>query len=251
MGRRLHVDWGTDTGEHRHHDGSESNARPNKTLFVIHYDPVRTRDRDIKSHFEHYGKVLNVTMRRNYAFVDFATQEDATEALKRTHRSKIFDRIISVGYAFQDDDDKHNGRRRNDAPLRSSIPAYRHGQASPDYGRYDGHSHPYRARASHVYDKHGGPSNSRARRPFRARASHVYDRNDGPSNPKARSPSHARASPVYGRYEGPSNPRGRIPYHVRASPVYNWYEDPSNPRARIPYHVRASPVYDKYRGHES
>lgn len=52
---------------------------------MIHFDLTRTRDHDIKSHFEHYGRVLNVSMRQNYAFVQFETQENATEALKRTH----------------------------------------------------------------------------------------------------------------------------------------------------------------------
>lgn len=61
-----------------------SNQRPTKTLFVINFDPIRTKERDIERHFEPYGKVLNVRMRRNFAFVQFATQEDATKALDCT-----------------------------------------------------------------------------------------------------------------------------------------------------------------------
>lgn len=59
--------------------------RPTKTLFVINFDPLRTRVWDIERHFEPYGKVLNVRIRRNFAFVQFDTLEDATKALQATH----------------------------------------------------------------------------------------------------------------------------------------------------------------------
>lgn len=63
--------------------------RPTKTLFVINFDPIRTRIRDIEKHFEPYGKVLNVRIRRNFAFVQFATQEEATKALECTDMSYV------------------------------------------------------------------------------------------------------------------------------------------------------------------
>lgn len=66
------------------HGKAASNQRPTKTLFVINFDPIRTKERDIERHFEPYAKVLNVRIRRNFAFVQFATQEDATKALEST-----------------------------------------------------------------------------------------------------------------------------------------------------------------------
>lgn len=69
----------------RHRAVKAANQRPTKTLFVINFDPVRTRVSDIEKHFEVYGKVLNVRIRRNFAFVQFETQEDATKALECTH----------------------------------------------------------------------------------------------------------------------------------------------------------------------
>lgn len=71
----------------RHRDGSRSvaNQKPTKTLFVINFDPIDTRIRDIERHFEPYGKVLHVRIRRNFAFVQFETQEEATKALECTH----------------------------------------------------------------------------------------------------------------------------------------------------------------------
>lgn len=75
----------------RHHDGSKSvaNQRPTKTLFVINFDPLRTKVRDIERHFEPYGKVLHVRIRRNFAFVQFDTQEEATKALEATHARSV------------------------------------------------------------------------------------------------------------------------------------------------------------------
>nr|GEY21037.1 serine/arginine-rich splicing factor RS31-like isoform X2 [Tanacetum cinerariifolium] len=90
----------------RHRDGSKSvaNQRPTKTLFIINFDPIHTRVRDIEKHFEPYGNVLHVRIRRNFAFVQFETQEEATKALECTHMSKILDRVVSVEYALRDDD---------------------------------------------------------------------------------------------------------------------------------------------------
>ncbi|GJT73823.1 serine/arginine-rich splicing factor RS31-like protein isoform X2 [Tanacetum coccineum] len=46
---------------------------------------ARTRVRDIEKHFEPYGKILHVRIQRNFAFVQFETQEEATKALEYTH----------------------------------------------------------------------------------------------------------------------------------------------------------------------
>ncbi|XP_057805847.1 serine/arginine-rich splicing factor RS31-like isoform X2 [Salvia miltiorrhiza] len=165
--RRLSVEWARgERGSHR--GGSGSNPRPTKTLFVINFDPIRTRDHDIERHFERYGKVLNVRIRRNFAFVQFETQEDATKALECTHMSKIFDRVVSVEYALRDDDERggrpgsprgDDGRRGYGASLRSPSPAHRRLRASPDYGLARGAD----------YDRYNGSSYPRARSPERAR----------------------------------------------------------------------------------
>ncbi|KAK4488692.1 hypothetical protein RD792_004468 [Penstemon davidsonii] len=157
--RRISVEWAK--GERgRNPEGRAPNQRPTKTLFVINFDPVQTRDRDIERHFEPYGKVLNVRVRRNFAFVQFETQEDATKAL-----DKILDRVVSVEYALRDDDERggrHSsprrdyGRRGGDSPYRRSpSPGLRRSRPSPDYGRAQ----------SPVYDRYRGPSYDRARSP--------------------------------------------------------------------------------------
>ncbi|XP_073270255.1 serine/arginine-rich splicing factor RS31-like isoform X2 [Primulina huaijiensis] len=166
--RRLSVEWAR--GERgRHRDGRAANQRPTKTLFVINFDPVRTRDRDIERHFEPYGKVLNVRVRRNFAFVQFETLEEATKALECTHMSKVLDRVVSVEYALRDDDEKGPGKfnsprkdygRRGGSPYqRSPSPGLRRSRPSPDYERV----------RSPIYDRYNGPSFDRARSPEYAR----------------------------------------------------------------------------------
>lgn len=64
---------------------SPNNTRPTKTLFVINFDPINTRTRDLERHFDQYGKISNVRIRRNFAFVQYELQEDATKALEGTN----------------------------------------------------------------------------------------------------------------------------------------------------------------------
>uniref|UniRef100_A0A0D3FS23 RRM domain-containing protein n=1 Tax=Oryza barthii TaxID=65489 RepID=A0A0D3FS23_9ORYZ len=143
--RRLSVEWSRgDRGSRR--DGYSKppvNTKPTKTLFVINFDPINTRVTDIERHFEPFGKLSNVRIRRNFAFVQFETQEEATKALEATHSTKLLDRVISVEYAFRDDTergDRYDGARggygrRDDSPYRRSVsPMYR-SRPSPDYGR--------------------------------------------------------------------------------------------------------------------
>ncbi|KAL0379587.1 UNVERIFIED_CONTAM: Serine/arginine-rich splicing factor RS41 [Sesamum angustifolium] len=181
-GRRLRVEWTKQERGGKRPDSSRrssASSRPSKTLFVINFDPINTRTRDLERHFEQYGRILNVRIRRNFAFIQYEMQEDATRALEATHMSKFMDRVISVEYAIRDDDDKRNGyspdRRggrdaspdRNYGRGRSPSP-YRRDRGSPDYG-------------------HGSVPNSRSER---------------------------RDSPDYGRGESPANDR----YHSRTPP---------------------------------
>lgn len=179
--RRLSVEWAKGERGRPRDAKSASNQRPTKTLFVINFDPIRTRERDIERHFEPYGKVMNVRIRRNFAFVQFATQEDATKALECTQRSKILDRVVSVEYALRDDDerdDRYGGGgspRRGAGYGRSPSPVYRR-RPSPDYGR--------------------------PRSP-------EYDRYKGPGYERRRSPDYGRRSPDYGRARSPGYDRYR------------------------------------------
>ncbi|WOG88652.1 hypothetical protein DCAR_0207887 [Daucus carota subsp. sativus] len=199
--RKLSVEWAK--GERgRHRDGSKSvaNQRPTKTLFVINFDPIRTRVQDVERHFDVYGKVLNVRIRRNFAFVQFETQEEATKALQCTHMSKILDRVVSVEYALRDDGergDRYDSPKRNygrhaDSPYRRSpSPVGRRGRPSPDYGR----------RASPDYGRRASPD---------------YGRRVSPDYGHRVSPDYGRPrSPAYDKYRGPSYDRHRSPEYEK------------------------------------
>ncbi|XP_060671770.1 serine/arginine-rich splicing factor RS41 isoform X3 [Ziziphus jujuba] len=183
-GRRLHVEWTKqERGIRRPSDSkrSSANMRPSKTLFVINFDPIHTRTRDLERHFDSYGKILNIRIRRNFAFIQFESQEDATRALDSTNLSKFLDRVISVEYAVRDDDDRRNGhspdrrgrgvspdKRSNDRG-RSPSP-YRRDRASPDYGRGSHPSSRLEPRGSPDYDGASSPVNDRYHSSSRSRS---------------------------------------------------------------------------------
>ncbi|PON79377.1 Splicing factor-like protein [Parasponia andersonii] len=175
-GRRLRVEWTKqERGMKRSGDSrSSANSKPSKTLFVINFDPVHTRTRDLESHFDQYGKILNVRIRRNFAFIQYESQEDATRALDATNLSKFMDRVISVEYAIRDDDDRRNGyspdrRGRDVSPDRRSYDRarsrspYRRDRGSPDYGRgsQPGSRADPRGRGSPSYDRGTSPVDDR------------------------------------------------------------------------------------------
>ncbi|KAL6569464.1 Serine/arginine-rich splicing factor rs41 [Orobanche minor] len=181
-GRRLRVEWTKQerVGGRRPDNSrkSSANSKPSKTLFVINFDPIDTRTGDIERHFEQYGKITNVRIRKNFAFVQFEMQEDATRALEATHMSKIMDKVISVEYAVRDDDENRNmhspdrRRGRDVSPDRMrgrgrSPSPYRRDRGSPDYGHGAVPNARSDRRDSRDYDKPESPTNERYhRRPF-------------------------------------------------------------------------------------
>ncbi|KAI4371525.1 hypothetical protein MLD38_019747 [Melastoma candidum] len=165
-GCRLRVEWSKDDNGGRRGGSRKSATRPSKTLFIINFDPINTKTRDLERHFDPYGKIANIRIRRNFAFVQFETQEDATRALELTNMSKLLDRVITVEYAIRDDDDRGNGyspdrRDRDTSPAgrgyRRSPSPYRRDRGSPDYGRG---ANP-KTRGSPKCDRGESPANER------------------------------------------------------------------------------------------
>ncbi|CAN0891652.1 Serine/arginine-rich splicing factor RS40 [Linum grandiflorum] len=226
-GRRLRVEWTKQERAARGPGGGRgggggskrsANTRPSKTLFVINFDPDLTRTRDLERHFESYGKITSVRIRRNFAFVQYEAQEDASKALEATNMSKLMDRVISVEYAARDDDERKDGgggggggyspdRARDRSPRKRSVSPYRRVRGSPDYGRGT------RERGSPDYGSR-----------------------------RARSPSPAykkeRSSPVYGGRRGGRSPS---PYKKggRSSPDY------ARESSRSPAYKRERPGSDR------
>ncbi|KAI9071765.1 hypothetical protein K1719_046274 [Acacia pycnantha] len=188
-GRRLRVEWTKNERGGIRRPGSSrrssANSRPSKTLFVINFDTNHTRTRDLERHFEPYGKITNVRIKRNFAFVQYDSCDDAIKALEATNMSKLLDRVITVEFAAENDDDRRNAHspdRSHDRPRdisydrRRSPSPYRRERGSPDYGRG---SSPYRRERSspdygHVRSQssqqieRGSPDyNRRSRSPYR------------------------------------------------------------------------------------
>ena len=51
-------------------------------MFVVNFDPTRVRERDLERHFDFYGPITRVEIKKNYAFVQFDAVGDAVKALE-------------------------------------------------------------------------------------------------------------------------------------------------------------------------
>eukprot|EP00271_Cylindrocystis_brebissonii_P005952 TRINITY_DN1839_c0_g1_i1.p1 TRINITY_DN1839_c0_g1~~TRINITY_DN1839_c0_g1_i1.p1 ORF type:complete len:156 (-),score=20.36 TRINITY_DN1839_c0_g1_i1:116-583(-) len=89
QGRQLCVEWAKQGDEKIRQREEERRAatksRPTKTLFVVNFDPISTRVRDLEDHFQPYGKLLRVQIRKNFAFIQYETQSEATAAVEGTN----------------------------------------------------------------------------------------------------------------------------------------------------------------------
>ncbi|KAG0462170.1 hypothetical protein HPP92_020646 [Vanilla planifolia] len=208
--RRLSVEWSRgDRGRYRDDSRGIANARPTKTLFVINFDPLTTRTRDIERHFEPYGKVLNVRIRRNFAFVQFDSQEEATKALECTNMSKLLDRVVSVEYAHRDDGepgDRYDSTRRGFEEATKALECTNMSKlldrvVSVEYAHRD--------------DGEPGDRYDSTRRGFGRRGDSPYDRSLSPVRRSRPSPDYGpNRSPVYDRYSRPYD-RSRSPDYGR------------------------------------
>ncbi|CAO2821140.1 unnamed protein product [Amaranthus hypochondriacus] len=230
-GRRLRVEW---TKHEQRQIGRKpvssrrsANSRPSKTLFVINF-PYHAKISDLERHFEPYGKIVNVRIRRNFAFVQYESQEDATKALDATNSRKFLDQVISVEYSVRDDDDRRGGysperRGRDRSPdrRRRSPSPYRRERGSPDYGTGPTPASYRGERGSPDY------GNGSSRSPLRVRSSPEYGARSG------RSPHRGQRSPVYGA----RNRSSRSPHQTsRESPHYGFERSSST------HHKERSPV---------
>ncbi|KAF5832105.1 hypothetical protein DUNSADRAFT_12154 [Dunaliella salina] len=76
----------------------QRHVRPTTTLFVVNFDAARTRTRDLERLFEKYGPLRRVEIKRNYAFVQYDTVDDAAYALKKTNATVLLGRTITVEF---------------------------------------------------------------------------------------------------------------------------------------------------------
>ena len=60
-------------------------TKPTTTLFVVNFDVDKTRERDLEDHFEPFGKLRRVQIKRNYAFVQYENVDQSSDAQKACH----------------------------------------------------------------------------------------------------------------------------------------------------------------------
>ena len=138
----------------RKEESRRGHIEPNETLFVVNYNVDRTRREDLEMLFKDYGRLVRVDMRRNYAFVQFESTEDAIKAKDATDGGKLDDSVLSVEFVVS--------KRRDDR--RRSSPSRR--------GRYDDYDHRSRrsGRRSRSRSYGRGRYRSRSRSPRRRRS---------------------------------------------------------------------------------
>ncbi|KAG9155422.1 hypothetical protein Leryth_009856 [Lithospermum erythrorhizon] len=262
-GRRLRVEWTKqERGSGRRVESSRkpaSNSRPSKTLFVINFDPYHTRTRDLERHFDPYGKILNIRIRKNFAFIQYELQEDATKALEATNLSKLMDRVISVEYAMKDDDDKKPSyamdREHDKSPRRGygqgrSPSPYARERGSPDYGhgRSRRSPSPYgRERASPDY---GHRPRVHSLSPGVKARNSDYARERSPIPRKDRDSHNSRDLSASPRRERNGNGRGLSPPPRKVSPGYPSPVEEKDELSPGEYRRSRSPA-DRYGGEES
>ncbi|KAL6784039.1 SRS10 [Auxenochlorella protothecoides x Auxenochlorella symbiontica] len=207
MRRRLRAEFSkTDVNVKVREERRREAAIPNTTLFVAGFDPRTIRTRDLERAFEPFGRVKRCQIKKSFCFVEFYDLEDAKEACKKVHGTRILGRDITVEFCVKD---SSAGRSFSPAGGRDSRDRAPYGEdrrgRDPSRDRRPGprsrsrsrsHSAGRRGRASPRYSRSRSPAPARrARSPLPARRE---DRS--PAGRAARSRSR---SPLRGRSRSP------------------------------------------------
>jgi len=168
-------------------DIRRANIRPSETLFVVNFNERTTKREDLEILFSQYGTIVRIDMKRNYAFVQFSSTDQAMKAKEATDGGKLDEAIITVEYVarkiprrdgpprrdFGGRDDYRNG----DYGGRDSYRSSRDGDRGRDqrggrdrYGDYPGRSGSrggYRSRSNSPGGMRGRGGRSRSRSPRR------------------------------------------------------------------------------------
>merc|ERR1719329_1764512 len=97
----------------RKEDERRKKILPNETLFVVNFHEETTKREDLQMLFEPYGELVRIDMKRNYAFVQFRTIDEAKRAKETTDGGKLDQSVLTVEYVARrrQDDDRRRRRR--------------------------------------------------------------------------------------------------------------------------------------------
>lgn len=82
----------------RKEDERRKKIQPNETLFVVNFHEETTKREDLQMLFEPYGELVRIDMKRNYAFVQFKTIDEAIRAKDATNGGKLDQSEITVEF---------------------------------------------------------------------------------------------------------------------------------------------------------
>jgi splicing factor, arginine/serine-rich 4/5/6 len=82
----------------RKEDERRKNIAPSDTLFVVNFHEETTKKEDLEMLFEPFGELVRIDMKRNYAFVQFKTIAEATQAKETTNGGKLDQSVLTVEY---------------------------------------------------------------------------------------------------------------------------------------------------------
>ena len=112
LSRAVRVEFARGDGRvKRKEDERRKNIAPSETLFVVNFHEETTKKEDLEMLFSPYGEMVRIDMKRNYAFVQFKTIEQATRAKENTNGGKIDQSVLTVEYV---------ARQRMNEPQRGS-----------------------------------------------------------------------------------------------------------------------------------
>jgi len=136
----------------RKEDERRRQIQPNETLFVVNFHEETTKREDLDMLFSPYGKIVRIEMKRNYAFVQFETIDQAIAAKDATNGGKLDQSELTVEYvARRMGESRGPPRRRYDDDRRGGYRGgggggYRDGRDDYHYRGGGGRRDDYRPR---------------------------------------------------------------------------------------------------------
>jgi RNA recognition motif-containing protein len=82
----------------RKEDERRRKITPSETLFVVNFHEETTKREDLEMLFSPYGELVRIDMKRNYAFVQFRSTEQAQAAKDATNGGKLDQSEIAVEF---------------------------------------------------------------------------------------------------------------------------------------------------------
>jgi arginine/serine-rich splicing factor 4/5/6 len=92
-GLALRVEFTRGDGETKRREEArkaEAMNNPTKTLFLANFDAQGTRSSQLEEAFGEFGKVRGADIRKNFAFIDFDTVEEAIKAKEALNGKQMF-----------------------------------------------------------------------------------------------------------------------------------------------------------------